>query len=875
MPIVTALRAGSQHKPKGPLWVRLLVCAVLVAGMGVLRLEVFPRAFVPLTYALPLLVWLGFRDVRMLWTMAGLFVLMGFYKWLYLVDRTLYGPNELPLFVMMQMANILLTAWVVHRVVRLSTRLERVIATLEATNTELEASNEELAAREEEITQQNEELQSQASEMEQQTEELSAQTEELQGLNEQIAARERSLSDLLDVTEEIGSEETLSEKLGGVIERLLGARVAGAAIVEPAGSVLQVRPLFGVAPAERGLRRERTLAEMVMTRDRAGFVADTGLRPDLDVPELEGGERPGSVLAASLRVGGSKGGALEVYSAAPGEWSEAEVRLVQWFAEQCGRTWTMSRLRNELGAQRRILRTVTDNAKVAQLLLDERGCCTYANPAAMALTGSTREELGAEPLHALIEGECRAEVESALAEGRGVNVPECQLRRRGGAAALVSLSLTVIEAPGQARVFVAEITDVSEALERQAEREALLERERAAREEAERAGRAKDEFVATLSHELRTPLNAIMGWAGLLRKSMDDPGEVCKGLEVIERNARQQGQLISDLLDISRITAGKVRLEVQTVDLPQVIQAAAEAVRPAAEAKGVRITRVVDPVDRVVTGDPSRLQQVVWNLLINAVKFTPRGGQVQVSVARVASYVQIAVSDTGSGIEKELLPHVFERYRQGDSTSTRRAGGLGLGLSIVKHLVDLHGGTITVHSEGPGRGATFRVLLPVRAVEDSEAGPAAPEAAAPAAMPSFRGASVLVVDDEEDARELVRRILADRGAEVRTAGSAEEALRLIAEAAPSVLVSDIGMPGTDGYGFIRRLREERPGSARDLPAIALTAFARSEDRTRALLAGFQSHIAKPVEAAELVATVASMLTRLSPPGQSAQRAGSS
>lgn len=396
-----------------------------------------------------------------------------------------------------------------------------------------------------------------------------------------------------------------------------------------------------------------------------------------------------------------------------------------------------------------------------------------------------------------------------------------------------------------------------------AERENWLESEQQARAIAEAANHAKDEFVATLSHELRTPLAAVLGWASLLRKNKDaDLEEMRKGIEVIERNARHQNQLLSDLLDTTRIVSGKVSLDVSEVDLIAVVENALESVRLAAESKGVRLERNLGAIDRVVTGDESRLQQVVWNLLSNAIKFTPRGGCVSVELSRVASYVQIKVSDDGEGIDTNVLPHLFERYRQADGSDSRRHGGLGLGLSIAKSLVELHGGSIEAMSDGLGKGATFAVLLPVAAAVESESARKSPRHGSAAVeapdRPVLNGLSILVLDDDPDAREVVGHILRRSGAEVQAAASGREALAIVDESPPHIVVSDIGMPEMDGYTFIRKLREQWPEDMQQPPAIALTAFARSEERTRALRAGFQSHIAKPVEAAELVATISSL-----------------
>ncbi len=398
----------------------------------------------------------------------------------------------------------------------------------------------------------------------------------------------------------------------------------------------------------------------------------------------------------------------------------------------------------------------------------------------------------------------------------------------------------------------------------------LLESERAARTEAERASRMKDEFLATLSHELRTPLNAILGWASVLREDPQDSRSVTDGLAIIERNARAQSQIIEDLLDMSRIISGKVQLNVQPAELPSIVEAALETVRPAANAKGIRLLATLDPAARPITGDPNRLQQVFWNLLTNAIKFTPPDGRVQVVLERVHSQLEVSVTDTGKGISADFLPQVFDRFRQADSSTTRQYGGLGLGLAIVKQLVELHGGTVRVQSGGPNAGSTFVVALPLRAVrvpgetENVRSRPA-PEQT-PAALSLTRDLDladvrVLVVDDEADARALVKRLLESRGASVTTQGSAAEALTSLQNQAFDVLVSDIGMPGQDGNALIRQIRASEAGVGGEIPAIALTAYARLEDRLRAISAGFQMHLAKPVEPAELLAMVASLAGR--------------
>jgi PAS domain S-box-containing protein len=393
------------------------------------------------------------------------------------------------------------------------------------------------------------------------------------------------------------------------------------------------------------------------------------------------------------------------------------------------------------------------------------------------------------------------------------------------------------------------------------ERKILLDSERSARAEAERTSQMKDEFLATLSHELRTPLTAILGWAQVLRRGSRDQADLHRGLQTIERNARAQAQLIEDLLDMSRITSGKVLLDMQVLSPLMVVDAAIETVRPAADAKSILIERDFDSVG-LVAADPSRLQQVIWNLLTNAIKFTARDGAVRVAVKEAEGHVAITVADTGIGIRPEFLAHVFERFRQADSTTTRRHGGLGLGLSIVKQLVEQHGGTVAVSSAGEGCGASFTVSLPLatgQAAASRQAralAPLPPPVATDSFLRDLGGMHVLVVDDEADARELIKRILNDCNANVTTAANAAEALAAVERERPALLLSDIGMPEVDGFELLSQVRALGPERGGKVPAIALTAFARSEDRLRALQCGFRDHVSKPVEPAELVNAVA-------------------
>jgi signal transduction histidine kinase len=425
----------------------------------------------------------------------------------------------------------------------------------------------------------------------------------------------------------------------------------------------------------------------------------------------------------------------------------------------------------------------------------------------------------------------------------------------------------IVGIAGQAAVAI-DNARLYERVKRAAEdRKHLLDAERSARTEAERISQLKDEFLATLSHELRTPLNAIVGWTQVLTAQSTVDADVRHGLEVIDRNARVQTQLIEDLLDMSRIVSGKVRLDVQPVDVADVLRAAIASVQHSADARKIRLQTVLDAHVSPVRGDPGRLQQCFWNLLTNAIKFTPKGGRVQVSLERVNSHLEVKVEDDGQGIEPEFLPFVFERFRQGDASTTRHHGGLGIGLSIVKSLVELHGGTVRVYSPGKDRGATFVIELPVMVLGAARAGGGGERGRMELRErerfdhPSLAGIRVLAVDDEPDARALVKRILEDCGAEVLVAETAEEALALVRSARPHMIVSDIGMPGEDGYQLIRAVRELSPDEGGRTPAAALSAFARAEDRTRSLRAGYQTHLVKPVEPTELTAVIASLAAR--------------
>jgi PAS domain S-box-containing protein len=529
-----------------------------------------------------------------------------------------------------------------------------------------------------------------------------------------------------------------------------------------------------------------------------------------------------------------------------------------------------------LADQRRWLEVTLSSIGDAVIATDAAGCISFMNPVAESLTGWRQSDARGKVLatvfrivHEGTRNPVEDPVVKVLRDGKIVGIANhTVLIANDGAERPIDDSAAPIRgADGGIDGVVLVFRDISARKRADQEREELLEAERAARMAAERASRMKDEFLATISHELRTPLNAILGWSQVLRLAPPTSIDMQQGLEVIERNARAQTQIIEDLLDMSRIISGKIRLDVQQVDLLAVIENALETVRPSAAAREIRLQPALDPRAGPVSGDPSRLQQVFWNLLSNAIKFTPKGGRVQILLERVNSHVEVSVTDTGVGINPEFLPRLFERFSQADSSTTRHHGGLGIGLAIVKQLVELHGGMVRAKSAGEGQGATFIVTLPLTVVHPALEQRRHPKGSLKEqsgdCSPRLDGVTVLVVDDEPDARELVSRVLSDCGAEVRTAGSAADARAMIMRAKPTVLVSDIGMPGEDGYALIRQIRKGDAGIGQDIPAIALTAYARSEDRQRAILSGFQMHIAKPVEPAELIAMVASLAGRVS------------
>ena len=492
------------------------------------------------------------------------------------------------------------------------------------------------------------------------------------------------------------------------------------------------------------------------------------------------------------------------------------------------------------------------------------GIITSWNNGAERIFGYTAEEVIGKPVTILIpEGQEDEEpaILARLRAGDRIEHYETVRVRKDGRHIDISLTVSPIKGPKGDIIGASKIArDITE--QKQAHK-ALNEAYR----QAEESSRLKEEFLATISHELRTPLSAILGWARMLRLGQLSKENAAKALDTIERNARAQAQLIDDLLDVSRIVTGKLRMDVRPSDPNSFIDAAVEAVRPAAEAKGVRVLKVIDTGLVAIPGDPVRLQQVVWNLLSNAIKFTPRGGRVQIRSERVNSHLEIVVTDTGQGIDPDFLPHVFDRFRQADQKTSRQHGGMGLGLAIVRHLVELHGGTVSATSEGQGQGATFTVRLPISPIYQVDQSGGRVHPAARDLLPAndctdrLDGLSILVVDDEPDTRELLRHGLEYCGANVRIAGSAAEAVDAIVVEVPDILISDIGMPGIDGYDLIRQIRGLPANAGGKVAAVALTAYTRVEDRLQALRAGYDMHVPKPVELAELVAVAASVARR--------------
>lgn len=512
-----------------------------------------------------------------------------------------------------------------------------------------------------------------------------------------------------------------------------------------------------------------------------------------------------------------------------------------------------------------LYRAIFGNSREAIAIIDRRGVYLEQNAAHAELLGYSDDELKNQtPAIHMGEEKFAATMRALAADGdyRG----EVISKTKAGELKQIELSAFAMRnESGEPLCYVAIKRDITERKDAEQDRADLLGRERAARADAEKANRLKDEFLATLSHELRTPLNAVIGWSRMLGSGRLDLESAKHAVEVIERNAWAQKQIIEDILDVSRVITGRLQMNLSSVDLVSVVNAALDTLRPAIEAKEIRIETLTDGSLRKISGDANRLQQVVWNILSNAAKFTPRGGKIEISVNQNATHVLIQVKDTGPGIDVEFLPHVFERFRQADGSTTRTHGGLGLGLAIVRHLVELHGGTIAVENREDGEGAIFTVRLPLPSGElrlETLAGADSAFKETRLQPSSLEGLRVLVVDDETDSLDLITVELAQHGAVVTAVTNAAAALNALDAGEVDLLISDIGMPVMDGYDLMRGIRKREISTGKHLPAVALTAYARVQDRMRAIMAGYSTHVSKPVDANELVTVVASLAGRI-------------
>ncbi|AEG93640.1 hybrid sensor histidine kinase/response regulator [Ramlibacter tataouinensis] len=579
-----------------------------------------------------------------------------------------------------------------------------------------------------------------------------------------------------------------------------------------------------------------------------------------------------AVISVPLLRDGRFVAGMAVHQDVPRRWRPDEVALVQRVVARCWESLERLRAEGELREAHQRLSLALEagelgdwswDARTDELVMGERAADILGLPHGAPIPWAALDQR----LHEDDRERARQAMEACAAQGRPCSIT-CRVQV-GDQWRWISVQGKPTQTADSAfRGMTGVVQDVSRRQREAEEKLLLLDSERAARGEAERANAVKNDFLATLSHELRTPLGAILGWTQILRHKLPPHApELLKGVDVIEHNARAQTRLIDELLDMSRIASGKLRLDLQPVAPVAFVEAAVDTVRPQAAAAGVWLDVQLDGTVGPVAGDPARLQQVVWNLLGNAVKFTPAGGTVRVRLAQHAGWVEIAVSDTGVGIRPEFLPHLFDRFRQADASTTRRFGGLGLGLSIVRHLVELHGGEVQADSAGEGAGACFTVRLPARSPAPAWAVRESSEAAVPPARRagegiSLAGVRVLLVDDEPDTLDLMRRVLEECSAQVSTAGGALAALQMLAQQPFDVLVSDIGMPGVDGYELLRRLRERPARAGGQVPAVALTAFVRPTDRLRVLQSGFAVHVAKPADPFEVVSAVA-RLARLS------------
>lgn len=846
-----------------------VLAGLVTASWIFVRLVVFRDTLFPLTYVLPLLLCIWSLDLGALWAMAAVFAAAHTVKQAWLASSGAMVGVEAWASYAATLVNITVGALAVHLVVVLRRRIDVANQQLQEQVEQLRAQDEEIRAQSEELAQQNEELTQQAEELSRQSEELGQQAEELAQFNEQLssqnvdlqheseevrslnaalARREGLLQVLLERAREARPEAEAIDDVCRAAVGLFGETAHAVVAYESIDDLLHVRGAAGAAATipREAVPLEGRFAQVVMQERRIACLNDTHLRPDLATLQVPGQPAFRSVLSAPLTVRQRSHGVLSVYSFVPHDWTDEQFRLIEWLAAQCSQILETLRLQQELQRQAALIDLTPD----AILVRTTDGEIRSWSRGAEVLYGWTASEAVGRLVNDLLQTqfpEPLPVVEAAL-ERNGEWTGDVRHRTRHGRELIVQSRWLLHRAADGVHVEVLESNvDVTERVE--------------SKEALRHANRVKDEFLATLSHELRTPLNAIVGWSQMLRSGTLDPAMTRKAVEVIARNAQAQNRLIEDVLDVSRIVTGKLRLDAEPTCVPVLLEAALESLALAAESKGVEVVRRFDPGLPVVIGDAARLQQVFWNLISNAVKFTPSGGRVEVSAQQAGSHLEVRVRDSGIGIRPDFLAQVFERFSQVDGSSSRSHAGLGLGLAIVRHLVELHGGLVWAESEGEGKGAVFTVALPIRAVFRSDS-PAQPSAGVSAALSppdrmegTLAGTRVIVVDDEQDARELVRAVLSSAGASVTVADSAAVALRLLqGDGRVDAMVTDISMPDVDGFALLADLRRQ----GIQVPAIALTAYGREDDAARALAAGFNLHISKPVLPDVLVSKVAAL-----------------
>ena len=661
-----------------------------------------------------------------------------------------------------------------------------------------------------------------------------------------LAARRRADEDLLRAKQELESKSSQLEALLATMRSTVEAATDGILVTDESGRVTlwneNLASLWGVPREILDSRAHQRVLDWMASRF----------------------ERPQEFLEAIAHIdAAAPAQTVDRLVLADGRLIERVTRLQLLGNRVIGRVWSYRDIgdRERANHEHAYLAAIiaSSNDAIVSKTLD--GIITSWNATAERMFGYTSDEAVGSSILIIVPPERRDEERTILERlRRGERIEHFETVRMTKDGRFITVSITV----SPVRDESGRVIGASKVARDVSERSALLAREQVARARAEEASRLKDEFLATVSHELRAPLNAILGWAQILRSGTLDEEKVRHAIAVVERNARTQAQVIEDLLDVSRIITGKLRLDIQPILPARSIASAIESVKPTAEAKGVTLHADLDADAGPISGDASRLQQIVWNLLSNAIKFTPRGGRVEVRLQRAAGQVELSVRDTGIGIDPQFLPHVFDRFRQADASTTRSFGGLGLGLAIVRHLVELHGGSVRAESAGKGQGSAFFIRFPMRqAVLPESEGQVPRESGAPffghEELPKLAGVRIVVVDDEPDTRELLREVLERCGAEVREASSAAQAFREVQEWRPAVIVSDIGLPGEDGYELIRKVREWERESGAWTPAIALTAYARTKDRMRALVAGYQVHVAKPIEPVEFALVVAGVL----------------